>query len=249
MQPKMKPGIWKAIAKFLTPFGLGALLCFAVFLIGRGRYVQGGVTIEGEEMHWLLNKFAGYIQGGEAYWFLYLMMFAGFPLGRWSLSIGVFAGFNPLVVAIIGTMADCIVALFVLWNWNVVYGLPKIGKLLENASRKTEKFFEAHSGIEKGSFLGMIVFIACPLQIGGFYAGVVAKLVGIRNPVALSSILVGSFLGGLFVVYSVTGLAALIKSNLLLFLVVVGVLAAAAVVYYYFVRPKREKEGRHENKG
>jgi uncharacterized membrane protein YgaE (UPF0421/DUF939 family) len=60
--------------------------------------------------------------------------------------------------------------------------------------------------------------------------------------------LVGSLLGGLFVVYSVTGLAALIKSNLLLFLVVVGVLAAA-VVYYYFVRPKREREGRHENKG
>jgi uncharacterized membrane protein len=210
--------IYLAITKFLIPFGLGALLCFFVYLIGRGRYAAGR----------------------EAYWTLYGMMLAGFPGGRWSLSMGIAAGFDPLLIIGIGAAADGIVALWVLWNWRLLYKIPKLGGWIESAKKKGEKFFKEHPGIEKGSFFGLAAFVASPIQVGGFYSSVVSRLIGIRIAPAFGAILLGSFLGGILVVYSTKGLLEAIKLNLFFTLLVIGLVVAGVLVYYWL---KRSKEG------
>jgi uncharacterized membrane protein len=218
----------------LTPIALAALLCFIVYLLGRGKYLEGMPPLQSESIPKFIRTFAEWIQGREAYWYLYFMMLLGFPLGRWTLSIGVWAGFHPLLITVIGSSADFLVSLFVLLNWWIVYKIPRVGSFMKGAEKKMNNFFNQHPGIEKGSFLGMILFIAAPLQIGGFYAAIVSRLFGMRRDLALGAIVVGSLLGGLLVTTTST-LPVLIKSNPEIFLVVLTCVLLA-VVFYYLLR-------------
>ena len=167
-------------AKFLIPVCLGVVFIFLVYLIGKG----------------------GYLGGKGDYMTLYGMMFAGTVGGRLSLSMGVAAGFNPFFIIGIGTAGDGIAALWVLWNWDLIYRIPKVGKTIELAKIKEEEFFKTHRKIERGSFLGLVAFMLSPFQIGGVYASVLSKIIGMRIIPAFFAILLGSFLGGVLVVFS-----------------------------------------------
>ena len=208
------------VAKFLIPICLGAVFIFLVYLIGEERYLGGNGN----------------------YWTLYGMMFAGTVGGRLSLSIGIAAGFNPFFVIGIGTVGDGISALWVLWNWDLIYRIPKIGKAIELVKIKEEEFFKDHRKIERGSFIGLVAFIISPLQIGGVYASILSKIIGMRTIPSFFAILLGSFLGGVLVVFSTTGLVHAFKSNWLLALLIAGVVIAGLLLYYHF-RTFRHRDG------
>jgi Putative small multi-drug export protein. len=200
------------VAKFLIPICLGVVFIFLVYLIGKG----------------------GYLGGRGDYWTLYGMMFAGTVGGRLSLSIGIAAGFNPLFIIGIGTVGDGIAALWVLWNWDLIYRVPKIGKTIELVKIREEEFFKSHRKIERGSFLGLVTFLMSPFQIGGVYASVLSKIIGMRTIPSFFAILLGSFLGGVLVVFSTRGLVHAFKSNWLLALLIAGVVIAGLLLYYHF---------------
>ena len=200
------------IAKFFIPICLGILFIFLVYLIGK----------------------EGYLGGRGDYWTLYGMMFAGTVGGRLSLSMGIAAGFNPFFVIGIGTVGDGISALWILWNWDLIYGIPRIGRSTELVKIREEEFFKEHSRIERGSFLGLVAFIMSPIQIGGIYASVLSKLVGMRTIPAFFAILIGSFLGGILVVFSTTGLVHAVRSDWPLTLLIAGSAIAGVLLYYHF---------------
>ena len=125
------------------------------------------------------------------------------PLGKESIiPTGVAFGINPLVMALSIAFVDIVVALFLMWNYDIAKKIPLIGKFMEKVENIGKSSSEKYAWVKPLRFFGIILFVMVPFQgSGGLVGSILGRLIGMKPMNTFLAISIGAILGCLMIAY------------------------------------------------
>ncbi len=121
------------------------------------------------------------------------------PLMTAFLRFKGFDGFTAVFVPVtLITATDAITAFFVIWNFDLILMIPKIGGVLKSVEIKARGIISKHN-LAKKTYLGIFVFVFIPFQgTGSTTASVIGRLLGLEKVKLFTTIVIASLLSSLF---------------------------------------------------
>ena len=184
---------------------------------------------------------------------LFLLMFAYFfpPLGKESIiPIGVAGGeltipfFNihlvvpsidPILMALTIAFVDIIVALFLLWNYDLAKKIPLIGRFMIKVEKIGKSSSDKYKWVRPLRFVGIILFVMIPFQgSGGLVGSILGRLIGMKPLNTFIAISIGAVLGCLLLAYFADAILSVFVKNFLFgILILIIVLIIGIMVFIY----------------
>ena len=197
------------LAKFFIPFILG----FGVFAI-----------------LWYLLK--------ESVWMKLWPLITGYffpPLGKESIipsGVLVF-GIDPLLMALSIAFVDIVVALFLVWNYDLAKKIPFVGKFMIKIEEKGKNVEQKYGWVKPLRFIGIVLFVMIPFQgSGGLVGSIVGRLIGMKPWNTFLAISIGAVVGCLLIASFANAFLIFAGINTTLTLILVAVIVAIIVIYY-----------------
>ena len=220
MRVKSKPWIW--LAKFFVPF------IIAVTGIIVLQYVVG--------------------EASSAKLLLLMMVYFFPPLGKESIiPLGVSGGeitnpitgyvsvvpsINPIIMALSIAFIDIVVALFLVWNYDLAKKIPIIGDFMKKVEEKGKNVEEKYGWIKPLRFIGIVLFVMVPFQgSGGMVGSIVGRLIGMKPRNTFIAISLGAVIGCLLIAMFSQAFLIFAKINSTLTLTTVGIIAIVIIAY------------------
>ena len=225
MKKNEKSDPYLTILKFLVPFAIAILgMIFLYFLVD-----------------------------SESSGKLFLLMFAYFfpPLGKESIiPIGVGGGdlnipilnqhivvpeINPLIMALTIAFVDIVVALFLIWNYDLAKKIPLIGKFMIKVEQIGRSSSDKYAWIKPLRFIGIILFVMVPFQgSGGMVGSIVGRLIGMKPLNTFFAISIGAIIGTLLIAYFADAILSVLVKNLLIgLLIIIIILVIGLMIFIY----------------
>ena len=166
------------------------------------------------------------------------------PLGKETIiPAGILIGINPLVMALSIAFVDFIVALFLIWNYDLAKNIPLIGTFMKKVEKIGETSSNKYSWIKPLRFIGIMLFVMIPFQgSGGMVGSIVGRLIGMKPWTTLISITLGAVIGCTLVAYFAESLKIILLQNLNVGLIIIGVLFIVGISIYLFRRNNKNKK-------
>ncbi|UCD13289.1 MAG: small multi-drug export protein [Thermoplasmatales archaeon] len=239
MNRTLKPKHLIRLAKFFVPL-----------ILGLGVFAILGLTLVtiGEENTWMI---------------LWPLLIAYFfpPLGKESvipLGIGVLqkgltipflnlhidAGqINPLLMALSIAFIDIIVALFLVWNYDLAKRIPLIGKFMIKIEEKGKISGKKYSWVKPLRFIGIMLFVMVPFQgSGGLVGSIVGRLIGMKPWNTFFAISLGAVIGCLLIATFTQAFLIFVEINTTLTLILIGIIAISIVLYFAIKKRKKQEK-------
>ncbi len=189
---------------------------------------------------------------------LFLLMMAYFfpPLGKESIiPIGVAGGeiyipilnqhavvpaINPFVMAMTIAFVDIIVALFLLWNYDLAKKIPFVGKFMGKVEKIGQKSSSKYSWLKPLRFVGIMLFVMVPFQgSGGLVGSIVGRLIGMKPLNTFFAISIGAIVGCLIIAYFADFITSVLIQNFLLGIMIIIVLVVIGLMIYVYKKNKK----------
>jgi uncharacterized membrane protein len=201
---------------FLVPLGK----FFIPILLGLGHFIIIASMID------QINRFK--------YWSLITGYFFP-PLGKETIiptGILVF-GFDPIFIALSIAYVDIIVALFLVWNYDLAKQIPFVGKFMIKVEEKGKSVEEKYGWVKPLRFIGIVLFVMVPFQgSGGLVGSIVGRLIGMKPTNIFYAITIGAVIGCLLIaMFSQAFLIFAEINTTLTFILIAGVIIVA-ITYY-----------------
>jgi len=166
------------------------------------------------------------------------------PLGKETIiPAGILIGIHPLVMALSIAFVDFIVALFLIWNYDLAKNIPLIGTFMKKVEKIGETSSNKYSWIKPLRFIGIMLFVMIPFQgSGGMVGSIVGRLIGMKPWTTLISITLGAVIGCTLVAYFAESLKIILLQNLNVGLIIIGVLFIVGISIYLFRRNNKNKK-------
>ena len=190
---------------------------------------------------------------------LFFLMFAYFipPLGKESIiPIGVSGGeliipfinrqivvpaINPIIMALTIAFVDIVVALFLVWNYDLAKNIPIVGKFISTVEEKGKNVGQKYSWINPLRFIGIVLFVMVPFQgSGGLVGSIVGRLIGMKPWNTFLAISIGAIIGCTLIAMFAKAFFIFVEINTLLTLILVCIIVV--VIILYFIIKKRKKQ-------
>ena len=179
------PKFWIGALKSLTPFTIaGALMV-------------------------LMWAFMPQAQAAKIYGIMATYLFT--PLGRFVMLSGPAIGltFWEIMAAIM--IVDMLCSLFVVWNFDLILGIPWLGEKLRKTVESAHNFLFRWKWLQGLAFVGVILFTAIPVSGTNAIVGtVLGRIIGIGKTATFISVGIGAFIGATLMALPVYGLLELI---------------------------------------
>ena len=189
---------------------------------------------------------------------LFFLMIAYFfpPLGKESLiPIGVSGGditvplinhqlvvtpIHPLVMALTIAFVDIVVALFLLWNYDLAKKIPIIGKFIIKIESIGEKSSSKYNWIKPLRFIGVVLFVMVPFQgSGGLVGSIVGRLIGMKPINTFLAITVGAITGCILIAYFANAILTVFITNFLMGLLIIIILVVIGLMIMMYKNSKK----------
>ena len=233
MSKKPESTLTITLAKFFLPFAIAAVVVLILYL--------------------LVESSSGK---------LFLLMFAYFfpPLGKETIiPIGVGGGeltipiinnhivvpaIDPMVMALTIAFVDIIVALFLLWNYDLAKKIPLVGRFMIKVENIGKSSSDKYNWIKPLRFIGIILFVMVPFQgSGGLVGSIVGRLIGMKPLNTFLAICIGAVTGCMLIAYfSEAILSVFVKNFLLGLLIIIILLVIALMIFIYRKNKKSDKK-------
>ena len=158
------------------------------------------------------------------------------PLGKETIiPAGIIAGINPLIMALSIAFVDIIVALFLVWNYDLAKKIPLIGSFIDKIEKIGKKTSSKYNWIKPLRFIGIMLFVMVPFQgSGGLVGSIIGRLIGVKPWNIFFAISAGSIFGCLLIAYFSEIILSILISNLLLgFLLIIMVITIVIMYFSY----------------
>jgi len=184
---------------------------------------------------------------------LFFLMFAYFfpPLGKETIiPIGVSGGeitipfinklvvvpsINPLIMALTIAFVDIVVALFLLWNYDLAKKIPLIGKFMIKVEIIGKSSSDKYAWVKPLRFIGIILFVMVPFQgSGGLVGSILGRLIGMKPLNTFFAISIGAVLGTVLIAYFADAILSVFVTNFLFgMLIIIIVLLIGLMIWIY----------------
>jgi len=163
------------------------------------------------------------------------------PLGKESvIPVGVAEGIHPVVIALSIAFVDMVVALFLVWNYDLAKKVPFVGSFIERVENIGEKSSSKYSWFKPLRFIGIILFVMVPFQgSGGLVGSILGRLIGMKPWTVFLAISIGSITGCLLIAYFSKKIISIFESNFLQGILVLIVLLIIGVMIYIYRKTLR----------
>jgi uncharacterized membrane protein len=180
--------------------------------------------------------FVGIILGNETqikYWSLITGYFFP-PLGKETvIPAGIAIGFNPILMSLSIAFVDIVVALFLVWNYDLAKKIPFVEKFITKIENSGKNIEDKYGWIKPLRFIGIILFVMVPFQgSGGLVGSIVGRLIGMKPWNTFLAISIGAIVGTLLVATFSKVFLEFAKINNLLTLVLIAIIAIIIIVHY-----------------
>jgi uncharacterized membrane protein len=238
MVEKRNKEIYKNLAMFFIPFIIAGFVLLGLYLL-------------------IDNESSGK---------LFILMFAYFfpPLGKESIiPLGIGGGKNlnipiinevvtipeidPLVMALTIAFVDIIIALFLLWNYDLAKKIPLIGTFMDKIENIGKSSSDKYRWIKPLRFIGIILFVMVPFQgSGGLVGTIVGRLIGMKPLNTFFAISIGSITGCILIAYFADAILSVFVKNIMYGLLIIIILIIIGFMIY-FIRKNRNQKNNNKN--
>lgn len=189
---------------------------------------------------------------------LFLLMFAYFfpPLGKETIiPIGISGGelniailnqhivvpeINPLIMALTIAFVDIVVALFLLWNYDLAKKIPLIGKFMIKVESIGKSSSDKYSWIKPLRFIGIVLFVMVPFQgSGGLVGSILGRLIGMRPLNTFFAISIGSIVGCLLIAYFADAILSVFVTNFMYGVLIIIILLVIGIMVLIYRKNKK----------
>jgi len=218
MKNKKAKDLYSSLAKFFIPVIIG----FSV-IIGAGIFLGEDLQVK----FWPLIT---------AYFFP--------PLGKESvIPTGVVAGVDPLIMALSIAFVDIIIALFLLWNYDLAKKIPLVGNFMEKVEKVGRKSSDKYSWIKPLRFLGIVLFVMVPFQgSGGLVGSILGRLIGMKPINTFFAITIGSIIGCTLIAYFADAILDVFVKNFLYGILILFILIIIGIMVFFFRKNKKNNK-------
>ncbi|RLF58971.1 MAG: hypothetical protein DRN27_03945 [Thermoplasmata archaeon] len=166
------------------------------------------------------------------------------PLGKETIiPAGILVGIHPLVMALSIAFVDFIVALFLIWNYDLAKNIPLIGTFMKKVESIGETSSNKYSWIKPLRFIGIMLFVMIPFQgSGGMVGSIVGRLIGMKPWTTLISITLGAVIGCTLVAYFAESLKTILLQNLNAGLIIIASIFIIGIIIYLYRRNNKKKK-------
>ena len=150
---------------------------------------------------------------------------------------------NPISMALSVAFIDIVVALFLVWNYDLAKKIPLVGKFMIKVEEKGKNVEQKYGWIKPLRFIGIVLFIMVPFQgSGGLVGSIVGRLIGMKPWNTFFAITAGAVIGCLLIAMFTQTFLIFAEINTTLTLTLVGIIATSILAYYILKRQKKNKK-------
>jgi uncharacterized membrane protein len=150
---------------------------------------------------------------------------------------------NPLSIAFAIAFVDIVVALFLVWNYDLAKKIPLVGKFMEKVEKIGKRSEDKYGWIKPLRFIGVVLFVMVPFQgSGGLVGSIVGRLIGMKPDHTFYAISIGTVTGCLLIAYFTEGIISLFKTNLLQGLLIFIILSLIVIMLWINSKNKSSKK-------
>jgi uncharacterized membrane protein len=220
-----KTTIEKRILQFIAPF-----------IIGLGTVYTVGILLP--------------VTSSYKYWTLIGAYFFP-PFGKETIiPIGIFGGdlsvpfssdivtitpIDPIIMALSIAFVDIIVALFLMWNYDLAKKIPLVGTFIKKIEVIGHKSSNNYSWVIPLRFIGIILFVMVPFQgSGGLVGSIVGRFMGMKPVNTFLAITIGSVVGCSLVAFFSDIIFSVFVQNVLIgliILIIIIIIGLMIVIY------------------
>lgn len=149
---------------------------------------------------------------------------------------------NPISIALAIAFVDIVVALFLVWNYDLAKKVPLIGRFIIKVEEKGKGIEEKYKWIKPLRFFGIALFVIVPFQgSGGLVGSILGRLFGMKPWNVFYAISIGSIIGCLSLAFFSTAFLTFTKINTELTIgVVLGIGISILIFYLYKTKIKKK---------
>jgi uncharacterized membrane protein len=140
---------------------------------------------------------------------------------------------NPISMALAVAYIDIIVALFLVWNYDIAKQIPFVGQFIIKVEEKGKNVEEKYGWIKPLRFIGIVLFVMVPFQgSGGLVASIVGRLIGMKPLIIFLAISIGAIVGCILIAVFAQAFLIFIEINTLLTLIFVLIIILGILIYF-----------------
>ncbi len=170
------------------------------------------------------------------------------PLGKESIiPFGISQGIHPVLMALSIAFIDIVVALFLVWNYDLAKEIPLVGSFMKKVEEKGRGVEDKYGWIKPLRFIGIVLFVIIPFQgSGGMVGSIVGRLIGMTPRNTFLAICIGAVTGTLLIAAFSNAFFLLASYSLSLSIGLLALVIITAVSYYVLKKRKKQRSSKHE---
>jgi len=150
---------------------------------------------------------------------------------------------NPISMALAVAFIDIVVALFLVWNYDLAKKIPLVGNFIIKVEEKGKNFEEKYGWVKPLRFFGIVLFVMIPFQgSGGLVGSIVGRLIGMKPWNTFFAISIGAIVGCLLIALFAQAFLIFAEINTLLTIILVAIIAIIIIVYYLIKKQQKTKK-------
>lgn len=147
---------------------------------------------------------------------------------------------NPISMALAVAFIDIVVALFLVWNYDLAKKIPLIGKFMIKVEDAGKRSSEKYGWVKPFRFIGIVLFVMIPFQgSGGLVGSIVGRLIGMKPWNTFIAISVGAITGCLLIAQFTELMRSVFVKNFLLGMLIIIILLVIGVMIFIYRKSKK----------
>ena len=132
---------------------------------------------------------------------------------------------------------DIIIALFLLWNYDLAKKIPLVGKFMEKVEKIGKSSSDKYGWVKPLRFIGIVLFVMVPFQgSGGLVGSIVGRLIGMKPLNTFFAITVGAITGCLLIAYFADAILSVFVKNFLIGLMILIIILIIGIMVLIYRR-------------
>jgi len=168
------------------------------------------------------------------------------PLGKETIIPGgILAGINPLLMALSIAFVDIVIALFLVWNYDLAKKIPLVGKFIIKVENIGKTSSNKYGWIKPLRFIGVVLFVMIPFQgSGGLMGFIVGRLIGMKPWNTFFAISIGAIIGCTLIAFFADAILSVFIQNFMMGVLIIIILLVIGIMILIYKNSKKKNNSK-----